>query len=367
MKNLYKVLILTLSVFPGLCSCSLTGEENDNPASELTIEVDNPLISADGESCAKLTVKLGGKDVTSEVTFYDAAKNVPVNLPDAKFSTTTPGKYSFWASYKAYISSSISVVAISAKVPEVPADPQPESLDFSRKVLVTQFTGTACGFCPFMINILRKFAAEDSNKDKYVLAACHTYTDSDPAFLSTNIDGAMGVTGYPSVVLDLNKSTKFSDYNSYTKFQSIFNAEYSKESAQAGISVATVLDGNQLVAKCSIKAAQSQEYRIAAWLLEDGIKANQANNGAEGDFSTHDNCVRLILGQNTSKDFTGTSCKLAKGETASQFIMMDVDPSWVKENLHVIVFVCTNTRGSCMVNNVVDCPINSSVSYSYAN
>ena len=128
MKNLYKVLILTLSVFPGLCSCSLTGEENDNPASELTIEVDNPLISADGESCAKLTVKLGGKDVTSEVTFYDAAKNVPVNLPDAKFSTTTPGKYSFWASYKAYISSSISVVAISAKVPEVPADPQPESL-----------------------------------------------------------------------------------------------------------------------------------------------------------------------------------------------------------------------------------------------
>ena len=114
-----------------------------------------------------------------------------------------------------------------------------------------------------------------------------------------------------------------------------------------------------------VKAAVDGEIRVAAWLLEDGIYGKQAG-ALNSSNNTHDNCVRLIFGKNGTKDFSGTSVELKAGESASQFYIMDLDESWVAENCHVIVFVSSNTGTSYTVNNVIDCPVNASVAYDYA-
>ncbi len=63
------------------------------------------------------------------------------------------------------------------QLPEDP--PYPTSTDFTRKVLLTQHTGTNCGYCPKMVMALRTVAADDNYKDAFTLAALHSY-DNDP-------------------------------------------------------------------------------------------------------------------------------------------------------------------------------------------
>lgn len=364
-------LLVSLLVLP--VSCSLTGEDpvdgGETLEGDMTIEVDEPLIRADGNSYATITVKVGGVEVKEGVTFYDATTNKPVEIPNMQFSTDTPGKYSFWAAYRTKHSGTVSITAISAAIPVLPADPSPSSSDFTRKVLIQQYTGTGCGYCPFMINLLRSFVASPVNKDKYVLAAIHTYNQSDPAYISAPIDGAMGVGSYPTVCLDLDKTTRWTKYNDFNGFQSLFNTEYNSAKAKAGIAVSSVLDGNQLVVKLGVKAAEDGDYGLALWVLEDGITAKQTNNGASSSegYDTHNNCVRLIVGQNSSKDFTGERVSLKAGESVERYFLLDLDDNWVSENLHVLGIVNTlNPSGDAYTtNNVVDCPANGSVAYSY--
>lgn len=364
------------SIALAFSSCTLTkddtgddgdGKEPEQPTltGDLVISVDRNIISADGKDGAVITVTVGDVAIDSDVKFYDAGTNKELDMPGFVFKTSEPGTYSIWASYKAKVSKPVTISAISAALPELPADKEPGSHDFHRRVLITQFTGTGCPFCPFMINLLKRFAEAPANEDRYVLAACHTYNPSDPAYLSETLPQALGVSSYPCLALDLKSSTKFNNYTAYTQFVNAFNAEYEAEEAAAGIAVSTVLDGSQIVVKAGVKAASDGEYRLALWVLEDGIIANQVNNGAEGEFNIHDNCVRIVSGKNGNKDFTGTSYELKAGGTVEQMTMFTLGDKMVGENCHVVAFVSTSKGGAFSVNNVVDCPLNSSVGYQY--
>lgn len=291
------------------------------------------------------------------------------------FQTTTEGSHSFWASYKTQISPKITIVAISARIPDLPED-SGGNYDFARRVLINQFTGNGCQYCPRVISMLRNFAANPVNEDKYVLAACHTYNGDDPAYLSVGIDKAMGVTGYPSLRFDLkSKSTISQTLNGFTED---FIEEYESETAKAGVAVATVTDGDIFVVKTRIKVAEDGEYRIAVWLLEDGITAVQNNGtGISGDFNTHNNCVRMVTGKNGNMDYTGISYKLKAGDTKEHIAIFDVAEfekdkkkeqiKPVVENCHAVVLVCTDPNGSgkFSVNTAADCPANGTVAFKY--
>ena len=72
----YSKLLAALFVGLGICACSLTGGDDDitdsdstpEPTGELTLALDKTIIVADGESAARLIVKLGDEEVTD----YDA-------------------------------------------------------------------------------------------------------------------------------------------------------------------------------------------------------------------------------------------------------------------------------------------------------
>ena len=342
-------------------------EGGSKPLGELTLTVDEPVIRADGQSAATFTVMVGETVVTEGVQFYDG-NDKPVELTDMKFTTTTAGTYSFWVSYKTKFSEKVEIVAMSAMVPVVPTDPQPSSTDFHRRSLLIQFTGTGCGYCPFMINIIRTLAADSAYSDKYVHAACHSYNDDDPASIQTNLPSAMSVGGYPSCVFNLDKTTLFQANVSPAAIKDFIDSEY-EQGARVAVAGACVVDGSQLVLRAGIKAGTAGSYRLAAWVLEDGIVGKQRNYGAADEFGigfdVHENCIRYIYGQNAAKDFTGKSFKLEEGETADMFVIFDMPSYWVTENLHVVVFASAQDGTSYIVNNCVDIPVNSSAAYSY--
>lgn len=358
-KFLYMLITVAAALFAA-ASCGTEGGE-DTGDSTLTIETDAPVIRADGKSAAKITVKFGNKAITDGVTFYDGKTNKPVDIQDFTFTANEAGVYTFWAAYQTYHTEKLSITAINSPLPELPADPQPSNTVFSKKVFLIQFTGTDCGYCPNMMNDLDKLAA--AIPEQYVLAACHTYNDSDPAFLEYSIDNALAIAGYPTVALNLNKKQKFS-HGVYAQLKSAVEADYGYGISGIGISVSSLSDSGNLVAKARVKVAETGKYRVGAWLLEDGIYANQAGKG----YMYHNNCVRDIYSKNTSLDYSGALHKIKAGESADQYFIAELDPSWKTDKLHLVVFVCTlNESGNYTVANVIDCPLGQSAEFNYAN
>ena len=144
------------------------------------LSVDKQIIQA-GVDQAVLTVKFNGEEVKDGVILFDADNKVVDLGADFIFSTETIGEYSFWANYQTYNSNKVSVTVVATAVPETPADPQPESTSFVRRVLLTKITGAGCVACPNVTAALRYFFYGDGNKinphelaDFVVKAEAHT-------------------------------------------------------------------------------------------------------------------------------------------------------------------------------------------------
>ena len=385
MKRIFTFLMM-VAAFAAAASCGLEGVEtpdepntdqnpdpepepnpgegdSGNTSTDLTISIDTPVIRADGQSAANITVKLGTEVLKDGVKFYDDKTNKLMDITDFAFKTTQAGVYSFWASYKTFNTTPVTVTAITSPIPDLPLDSKPESTSFVKRVFINQFTGTGCGFCPNMIAVLTNFGK--TYPDKYVLAACHTYNDDDPAFLDYSIDNAMAVGGYPCVVLNLDKTQKFQNYNQPALLKNMFLEDYGTGKVGTGIAVSTLLDGDNIVIRAAMKVASEGKYRIGAWLLEDGIMAKQS--GAGVDPIEHNNCVRDIYSKNTASDYSGRLHIMDAGESAQEFFLATMNSKWKSANCHVVVFVCAQkSNGNYATVNVIDCPLGKSLSYEYA-
>lgn len=338
-----------------------------------------------------LTVSLGDEVITDDVTFYDGNFKV-LNIPNFRYIAPKAGDQVIWASYGTYNSDEILIKAIDIPIPETPEDPQPESTDFKARVLMTEFTTTGCAYCPNMKILLHNALSDEKVADKVVLTACHSGLingKADPAFVKTTFDDFCNVSGFPNVNFDMYYS--FGNYTvGASEMRQLINDMYSvKADVAAGIAVNSALYDESLVAKVTVKAAVDAEYRVGAFLLEDGIYGVQSGGSAEDWMNTHDGVIRYIDSQYGKDQYFGHSVGVVeKGCTADYVFDWDLDVIWsegalkgeqygnyywdefVMENLHLVVFVSTigtDDKGNQFyyVNNVIDCPINGLTPYEY--
>lgn len=360
-----------LAALLAAASCNGLVDDTDDTghvaSGDITLVSSASVIQANGEDEARFEVFYKGEPVTEGVTIYDGNNNV-VDLPSMTFTTTQSGSYSFWAAYGTAFSETVTVTAIDFPVPVLPDDPAPDNQSFARRVLLTQFTGTGCGYCPGMITVLRTVLAEEEYSSKVILAAAHTYNSDDPAYLSSaQLNYAMGISNYPSVVADMN--LLYTNYNSQLGLKNTIDDSYERTEALAGISASASVEDGTLVVLTSVKAAATAEFRIGAWLLEDGIYGRQSNQNSAswtGDYNTHDNCIRLADSKMSNSNYTGHPLgTIEAGETAEYAFVMTLDQSWVVDNLHLVIFVTTPEGKAWLVNNAVACPVDGTVEYQY--
>ena len=374
MKFFHTILFACASLC--LCSCGGDDEANDpnipptppTPGAGLTLSLTKSVIHANGTETTDFVVKYDGVSVTDGVTIYDANDRP---LADNKsFKTTEVGEYKFWAAYKTSHSKTVTLKAISVPVPVLPADPTPENLEFSKKVLLTKFTGTDCPHCPKMTVLLRKTLEDQATADKVLLSEAHTFNRSDPGYLSVPLAQAFQISSYPAMVVNFVKS--FSDYTvSPEQFRSLINDEYNVP-ASAGITAKSEVVTNengkkQIAIHVAVKAAEAGNFRVGAWLLESGIKAHQKGaEGLPGDFNTLNNVIRVADSKNAPSDYSGIKLgTLAQGETAEHVFIMDLKDKWVLDNCHSVIFVTMDSERTLPVVNAVSCPVEGALPYNY--
>ena len=317
----------------------------------------------------------------AELTFYDEndeevemttleieIDGQTVTVPE--WAPTEPTTKSFWVSYKTYFTKElITITAVDFAFPDSMEDPQPDNVSFKKRTFFTQFTGAGCGYCPWAKAALYEAAADEAYADKFVVAAIYTYDGQTSKLYPTengDISTAFGVSSYPTVIYDMIGSFSYERVDKdYVSVKAAIDNTQQQE-AKAGIAVNVASDeGDTFVARVSVKAAVDGEYNVGAWLVEDGIKEKQANNGCgyPMDFDNHNNVLRYA---DSGKEYIGHSLGAMKaGEIKDHVFTMnffkgtynkdgkEVKAPWVKENCRLIVFVTTSVRGSAYVTNVV--------------
>ncbi len=399
MKNLFKYAsLLFAAAMLSACGGDNKGPEGPNGGNtdgKLELTSDKNLIQTFGGDYATLSVTLDGKAVTEEVIFFDADKQI-VDIPDFKFSTTKPGEHQLIASYGTYISEPLTIKAIGVEIPQTPNDPNPGSTDFKARVLVTEFTTTGCTYCPGMKRLIHGAMEDPSMADKLVFTACHSgliNNVKDPAYVRTGYEDFSQSTGFPYMFCDMYHGFGYYPTWSVNNMNDVLNQLYDNKEAAAGIAVNSSLVDGQLVAKVTIKAAKSANYRVGAFLLEDGIYGKQSNAGADEEWMhTHDGVIRYLDSQSYiggKETYYGHSIgKVEAGSTADYVFVWDIDQIWkdgakngeiyggykwdafVMEKLHLAVFTTTagkdlNGREVYVVNNAVDCPVNGQTPFEY--
>ena len=389
MKTLKFLAIFCLSAlaFVG-CEASSNEDNNDggsDTSKQLLLIADKTTIYDNGTDAATFTLYYDGMILTEGYEIYEDETLLEGNT----FTSTVKGTHTIWASYGTLESNdvSINVVTTPPAAPAAPEDTNPEKTNFKRRVLLTQFTGTGCGYCPLMMNALH--SALQVYGDNIVIAAAHLYNEKDPAYLfeAQTLDNAMSIFDFPNLVADLDKTTRNTD-PFYSNVKRTIDSSFNRVAVKGGIAANSQYSATYeyINVNVLVKANETTEFRVGAWLLEDGIYGKQAvysdpysETGSliqplEGvDFNTHNNCIRLADSKLTSTDYSGFSLgTIEAGKTASREFVFRLKANgegsatkWNHNNLRVIVFISTKEGNNWYVNNVITVPKDGSVDFEY--
>ena len=340
--------------------CEGNDPHGDNHTGEATLSVSN--YSVEVNTPIEFTVTaLDGTDLTSDAIIYDKTHDfAEVSNP---FTPTKDGDYEFYAVAGSIITNTVKVTVVPA-IPALPEDAQPANTSFNHRILLVDHTGNTCGYCPEMMAALKEVAETGDYHSKYYEAMAHTYSTGDPAYsaAASAVSNHHGISSYPSLTYNFYHDTKSQQNAAHIKGQ--IDALWKAEGADAGIAAAASLAETSVVLNVEVKAAVANDYRVTAWLLEDGIYAKQTNAREEW-MNTHDNAIRQRV---DSESLSGLDLgSLAAGEKKDAAMSLKISSTkWNRDNFKVMVIVSAkNAKGQFDVANVAICPMNDVVAYDY--
>ena len=382
MKTLKSLALICLGAILFVGCNPDNGGDGQNSTKGLILKADKYEIYDNGgtneDGIATFSLTFNGEPVTEGYTIYDGNDNP---IEGNTFSSTEKGYYEFWAEWGAAMTKvniGITVVATPPAAPAVPTDNNPSKLNFHRRVMLIQFTGTGCGYCPSMVTALHAIGENEATKNNFVLAAAHigAYAGNDPASMTEGktLDDAFGISSFPNLVVDMAPNGgKVYATESYLTSQ--INKALERVSVKGGIAANTEYhaDKDYVMVNALVKAKETAEFRIGAWLLEDKIEGIQtvyaeANTVPGINYNIHNNCIRKVKSQQPQDDFDFTGLTLGTieaGQTKSYEFAFSLKESWKSENLHVVIFISTKENGKWRINNIINAPINGSVDFEY--
>lgn len=367
--NCRKALSSVVAFLLVLVMYGCSGNSSDEPESEmLVLNATSLLIEADGADVTEFTVTKGTQDVTAAAEILQDGKA----FSGTRFYTDTEGEYKFSARYNGETSAEIVVRATKSENLAMPADPEPDRYEgFVKRVLFLQATGTWCGYCPAVMASIKGYN-ESYSDGQAIFAAAHNGDIMANDFTNKVINW-LKVFGFPTLNVNLIPGETVSCYTSGSNVVTA-NVDairkvvemYVAQDAKSAIAAVVRADkaSNKVEVEAKIKIAEGGEYRIAAWLLEDGIfdDSQQNKTGLTDDFSTHNNVLRQSSASLAFGDKLGDSLPAGSTEDYSCSFTLSSEKM---DNCRVVIMVTAPESGVFAVDNVVMCPLNDKVGFEY--
>lgn len=376
MKRIFRYMLLAFAA-AAFASCSGNidpengggVEEPDEPEvvpeGVLRIFADKNEIAADGNEEVTFTVMFGSEDVSNAKTlqlirrFNGEEKYMAYGAN--KFSTVTPGEYTFTAKYY-YGGNNITDNSVTVEAKQFFSG---EEKNYMQRVLGVYFTSTGCTSCPTATKGIK--AVQDANPGVISVAAFHSHMGviSDPMTIPETADfnsALGGFDGLPRLFWNMRTGTKLIG----PKFDESFEEEIAAYTPNCGVAVETSYSPDSSAPMLTVTAGITSNlpsvYRYIIFLVEDGIVGEQSG---EKNY-THNNVVRDVL-TGASGDKINDNLPLSVGVEVKASKTVTLSKDWNVDNMRVIVAALTSEDGgyNWIVNNVNECKVGESVSYLY--
>ena len=269
------------AVYEGLTSNELSFTITENNSNELTsITLSSNLSSYLINEVATFTV-IGndGIEYTTDSSITMADGTV---LTGNTYDTTTEGTFTFTATYNSLVSN------------ETQIDVLPSPASFQKNVLIEDYTGTWCGYCPRVSYGIELVKAET---DKAVVVAIHRQDEYN--FNAQALESLIGLTGYPTAMLNRTISWGYPEPNNIGQVINLTNG-----ASDLGLSINPTITDNTMNIQIEVKFGidySLAELALVVYVLEDDLFSDQDNyteyyGGASvlTDFE-HDHVLRASL------------------------------------------------------------------------
>lgn len=334
MKRISHIISAALAAF---CFMACEGQSEEQYP---VLETDKEVIVADGEDVASFTVFYDGEDVTADAEIV--CLNDGSSLDGNSFSTTSAGMYRFEARYSDLVSEALAVTA-EKKVEETVVS------QFRRKICVMEFTGMWCTNCPSGYNYM-SFVITNNRKYKDIahIIALHDNTSGKDDFalpVQAEMAKAYNLTGYPSALIDMRDMSALNE-----SFKKALDASLEQYTAHCGVAVSSVCDGGKATVTASVFSEKTANYRIAVYVVEDGLEGKQNFGGNYIDY-THNHVARRLVSATYKGDSLG---EIEAGTEAEKTWEFDTDAGWNLDNTSIYALAID---GNGRVNNMAVCAI----------
>ncbi|MFA5618797.1 MAG: Omp28-related outer membrane protein [Weeksellaceae bacterium] len=280
MKKITKhthILILLLFIGSFIVSCG-TEEDVDAESLELTLSTDS--IPVGSPISFQLNSSIAG-NVSGQAQFF-------VNGEQIDGSVYTPQEVrddnTVYATYNGQTSESKTF----ASIPVVPSA-------YTQKVLIEDYTGTWCGYCPRMVTILHYLTASEYS-DRIVPVAIHCPgAPTDPWVYEFALDMTMpdnyNAMGQPkgkiNRIYDLDQMQGSYPCPSDADVYLPQLLPYLNQTAALGLGINSTRNGNNLEINVKVGFATDDlpNAKLVVNLIEDGLNYNQVNYYAGGSYN----------------------------------------------------------------------------------
>lgn len=256
--------------------------------------------------------------------------------------------------------------------------------EFYRQSLFLKFTGTGCGYCPRLTKVFAN--ADEKVPGRMVECNIHSYADDGVLYYPDNseLKAFYGVTGHPRAFFNsmVDVENPSSGAESMIDRYGDLLADLVTEAcgsypAKTAIQASSTLSGNALTLNATVAAKEQQDYRISAFVLEDGIIADQKNYDGETLYGYEHNAVMRYavtepLGESLGSAGDRTFLTYSKTVTVPDGRVADMDNAYVviwisyagsPDVQEVPVFPYVDL--GWIVDNAVVLPLNGNVDFRY--
>ena len=249
---MYKLKITALEIAFLIC---LSGCREPEPPglriTSLKLTLSKSRILGDSIDYAKVSVvNQDGTSVMEDITIYFHGEEI---IGD-KIKSATPTVSTVYAMYNDIKSNEEEIEVVEDK-----------NLKFEKNVLLEQYTGTWCGWCPRAINQISTL----EKTDRRIVHAAHHLNDEMTYNLNMSLFQSFGFTGIPTVHAD-RLIVWNGDVNAMNPLHS---------PSRVGISMEVTGDTSKISVTVNIKFGYdfSDNLDLSVYLMHDSLVANQAN------------------------------------------------------------------------------------------
>lgn len=288
-----------------------------------------------------------GVDVTSESEFFIDDSKITGNT----YTSTQRGTFEVHATYNQLISTKKTFII----------------QKYTQKVLIEDYTGTWCGYCPRLANAIDLVLAETNNAVP-VTIHCTSGSAVDPFDFDDKyiLLNAFGVSGYPTAKINRTETWSYPE-NSSQGVNQVINKLQTE--APLGIGISSTLSGTDLSIDIDVEFGSNQSgLKLVVYLVEDKLIADQSNylDDLYGGLSNLVNFEHNHVLRHSITDLFGTeisSSVSTAGNLHQQTFNFNTAGSEVSNsaNIYIVAFVVNGSTKSVL--NVQEAAVNSTVTF----